>query len=321
MESWTKTLVTEDQLRAIARAHLHEHGALRGVRELTDGWFNTAYALELADGQRFVMKLAPADTVRVMRYERDIMRSEVEVMRTVRASTTVPVPRIVAYDTSRTLVDADFFCMEFLPGQPLAQLRATLPAAMSTHIDEQIGGLLRQMNALQHTAFGYYATPHSRCWRDAFALMLDDVLADGRDRDVTLPVADLRALFADLLPVMDGVPTPCLVHWDLWDGNIFADAASGQITGIIDFERALWGDPLIEATFVNLDAESAVIRGYGQPLLATPEQRCRRMLYNIYLALIMVVECAFRGYTRDREAEARATLTQYMNMDFPLVCS
>jgi Phosphotransferase enzyme family len=44
---------------------------------------------------------------------------------------------------------------------------------------------------------------------------------------------------------LDDVRTPVLVHFDLWDGNILLDRISGsvEIGGLIDAERAFWGDP------------------------------------------------------------------------------
>jgi len=40
------------------------------------------------------------------------------------------------------------------------------------------------------------------------------------------------------MDLLDVVRTPRLIHFDLWDGNILVEA--GQITGLIDGERAFW---------------------------------------------------------------------------------
>jgi len=57
---------------------------------------------------------------------------------------------------------------------------------------------------------------------------------------------------------------PQLVHWDAWDANFFVK--DGKITGILDFERALWADPLMEAQFRALafGGVSESMRGYGK---------------------------------------------------------
>ena len=109
--------------------------------------------------------------------------------------------------------------------------------------------------------------------------------------------------------VLDTVTVPQLVHWDLWDGNIFVDPNTGRINGIVDFERALWGDPLMECQFEFRGPQSAYAEGYGRPMFLTEEDTIRRILYNVYLYAIMVIECTFRQYDNDgQERWARGKL-------------
>ena len=95
------------------------------------------------------------------------------------------------------------------------------------------------------------------------------------------------------MPALDEVTEACLVHWDLWDGNIFIH--EGQISGIIDFERAFWGEPLIEHYFSHFSQCAAFEEGYGRAVV-TETERIRRSLYDLFLDLILVIECAYRQY-------------------------
>jgi aminoglycoside phosphotransferase (APT) family kinase protein len=109
------------------------------------------------------------------------------------------------------------------------------------------------------------------------------------------------------------VQTPCLVHWDLWDGNIFVHPETKQITGYIDFERALWADPLMEVNFGAFGENPAFLAGYGLKMLDTAAKRCRRTLYNIYLFLIMVIEPYYRQFAdKGQEMWAREMLRQQL---------
>ena len=288
---------------------------VRTFQELTDGYFNAAYLIELEDGRRCVLKVAPPAAVRVLRYERGIMYAEVEVMRLVRARTTMPVPEIYRFDASGRLLESPYFLMEFVPGVPLDKLRPTLTPADQQAIDRQIGAYLRQMNDIAGSSFGYIAPAAERygAWRPAFLAMLDDVLADGAAMDVSLPQRydDIRQQVQRCAAVLDELATPRLVHWDLWDGNIFVDPATHAILGVIDFERALWGDPLMEVQFRRLEAPAGFAEGYRRSVLSTPTERLRRVLYNIYLYLIMVIEAAYRQYdSQDLELWARQQLAQ-----------
>jgi len=105
---------------------------------------------------------------------------------------------------------------------------------------------------------------------------------------------------------LDEVQSPTLVHWDLWDGNIFVDSNTGAVTGLIDFERVLWADPLIETNFGS--PRPGFLEAYGETIVQTPGARSRRLLYDLYLYLIMVIECRFRHFTTEHETWTRTML-------------
>ena len=59
-----------------------------------------------------------------------------------------------------------------------------------------------------------------------------------------VPPSRVAAVVEDASGVLDAVRRPALVHFDLWDGNVLADA--GALTGLVDGERYLYGDPLVD---------------------------------------------------------------------------
>lgn len=99
------------------------------------------------------------------------------------------------------------------------------------------------------------------------------------------------------------VTVPCLVHWDLWEGNVFV--SGGKITGIIDWERALWADPLLKLGFRTYDDPADFLEGYGKREFS-PAERRRVKWYNIYLMVLTALECDYRGY-QDRSSYEYAT--------------
>lgn len=310
MQSLTKSTVAAESLHEIARLHFNR--PLRRIEELKDGLFNAAYALELDDGLRAVIKIAPPESVRLLRYEKDIVRAEVDVMRLVRAQANITAPEIYAYDPSRRLLPSEYFIMACLPGTPFNKLRESLPAEVQADIFRQAGQILRRMNDLSGPHFGLWSQPDYQrpTWREAFGLLMDALLQDGEAIAAQLPrsYATLRSELPKFYDALDEVTTPRLIHWDLWDGNIFVDER-GQITGLIDFERALWADPLMEANFVFHVNERAFFEGYGRDPFDLPGSPIRRTLYNVYLYLIMIIECYYRRYETDgQEKWAREQL-------------
>ena len=286
---------------------------LAAVTELTEGWFNAAYSLTLDDGRQCVLKVAPPPAVAVMTYEHDIMATEVAALRLVRERTTLPVPRVLWSDTSCRRVPSALFLMEHCGGRLLSEVRPGLTIEQQRTVDAQLAGFLRQANSITNPTFGLQArsaTTFGR-WSDAFVHLVDDVLADGEAMSVDLPVSaeQIHTVVCDHHDVLDEVTVPCFVHWDLWDSNVFVDPETLGVIGLIDFERALWGDPLMEAQFLSKAADAAFVEAYGVAILATPEAVRRRLLYDLYLFLIMVVEVAYRHYpTDDIEHFARSRL-------------
>ena len=317
--SRSKTPVTQERAQAIVHHVFGRRASLLNFSELTDGYFNAAYQLELTDGQMCVLKVAPPDNIRVLRYEKGIMQAEVEAIRLVRQYTQVPAPEIFAHDRSRQIISSDYFVMSFLPGVPLNKVRKDLTAEQNAAMDRQAGIYLRQMNTIRGACFGALSQPERQfdSWRSACDALLRDVLQDGQDLHVHLPLPydEIYLLLSRHYAALDEVTAPSLVHWDLWDGNIFLDPETKSITGIIDFERALWGDPLMEANFVFWQNSQAFTEGYGTPMLDTPARRTRRLLYNVYLWLIMVIECYYREYENDHQEKwAREQLARDLNL-------
>jgi aminoglycoside phosphotransferase (APT) family kinase protein len=272
------------------------------VAELKDGWFNVVYDVRLADGRQVVLKIAPPVGAEVMTYERNIMETEVSSMRRVHENPAIPVPRIYFFDQARDLCDADYFFMEKLRGDNLGRVKSDLPPAVRAKIEGRIGEIIRAINGVTGTYFGYPGNPalRSASWRSAFAGIVESILEDGRrkDADYGHDPDEIRAVVAKHAPALEGVKTPRLVHWDAWDPNFFVE--DGEVTGLVDFERALWGDPLMEAQFRPLFGEGTanILSGYGKTRFSSEEeQRCH--LYTLHLALVMSTECSYRSYDTD----------------------
>lgn len=303
MYSISKITLTQDSVQEVIRHHFGSQRKIAVFTELVEGLYAAAARIELDDGFACVLKAAPPASRTVLRYEKDIMRAEVESMRLVRARTDLPVAEILAYDTSRSLLPSEYFLMKVLPGTPLHKIRQEIPAEPQTLINRELGRMTRELSQITNDCFGYWSQPQppGTGWRATYQKMVDGVLADGVDIGASLPLPydEVLRLIQPHLPALDEVTTPRLVHWDLWDGNIFVDPQSYAITGLIDFERALWADPLMEVVFADRDPHSHAAQGFGGGVLSTPTEQQRRMLYSMYLWLIMLIEIPYRQYDND----------------------
>lgn len=294
------------------RAAFGDDAVLHSFDECTEGWFNAVHRLGLADGRAVILKVAPPADVPVLRYEHDLITTEVDALRLVGERTDVPVPAVLAWHPEGGVLPSPWFVMEVCPGVLLSTLRDGLDPAQQLTVDTQTVRHLASMHAIGGPGFGRPAAGGSHpTWSGAFAELIDDLLADGTDAgvDLPVPVTSIRDLVARSTDALDEVRSPRLVHWDVWDPNVFVDPASLRVVGIIDFERVLWADPLMEAQFVAKRADDELIAAYGSPLFEAPGAARRRRLYDLYLYLVMIIESSYRNYeTDDIESFARLCL-------------
>jgi aminoglycoside phosphotransferase (APT) family kinase protein len=299
----------DEQLAGVLAACGVDPGRMASWSELSEASFNTAYRIRLTGGDGLVLKVAPDPAMPVLAYEHDIMRTETLFYRT--AAGVVPVPRVVHADFSRQLIDSDYLLMTELPGENWYWLRDQVTDGDRTRLRTELGGLVAALHRITGTEFGYPQGKTDAGWRVAFLGMLDALLSDAVRWATPLPlsVTRIRALADANAGVLDEVTTPVLVHFDLWPGNILLDR--GTITGLVDGERAFWGDPLAEMASLelseNIEDDDAFLDGYGGIVFDGAARR-RLALYRAYLYLIMLVEGAPRGYSGpEREALVTAT--------------
>lgn len=304
MESKTKNKKTREQIeRMVGQAFNGRQlaPAQDAITELKEGWFNAAYNIRLDDGRELILKIAPPHGAEVMLYEKNIMATEVAALRLVRQNPAIPVPEIYFFDDTHDLCDASYFFMEKIYGDNLEHVKASLPAETQEAIDLQIGKIIREINSFPGTYFGYDGNPDLRAntWKEAFLKIIEAVLEDAARKNVQFDFSydQLRAVIHHHAPALEEVTTPCLVHWDAWNLNFFVK--DGRISGIIDFERALWAEPLMESQFRYFgEPNTNTMRGYGKTSFTFAEEQ-RKHLYALHLALVMHVECYYRNYDTD----------------------
>lgn len=316
MDSITKINLSSSEINVLVKNAFGKDNEVNKVEEFKDGWFNSIYSIELQDRREIVLKISPPQKVKILRYEKNIMKAEVEVLRLLKAKGKVPVPDVFFYDISRTLIDNDYFFMEKVIGQPFNKIKASFSEKEKENIEIELGAYNSLINDIKGKKFGYFAQPDTnvRSWSEAFFNMVKDILQDGEEYNVKLPIEyeEMKELIKNRFELLDKVTEPSLTHWDLHDGNVLVNES--RITGIIDCDRAIWGDPLIEVYFGNFSDRTNFCKGYGTQMLNTEEEKCRRAIYNVYLCLIMVIESYYRGYDENHKKWTYKLLEEEINI-------
>ncbi|MFD9049407.1 phosphotransferase family protein [Streptomyces zaomyceticus] len=292
---------------------------------LGGGLYNSARLLELDDGRRLVLKTAPPADAPALTHERGLLGTEALFHR-LAAGAGARVPTVLHHEPAGPGVPSEWLLLSYLDGTTWADARERLTPADHAVLRRRLGATLARVASVTGPAYGY----PRRCpglsaadWPSAFTAMLRAVLDDASRFGVALPapaesLAELPVRFGHRLAE---VRRPALVHFDAWEGNIVlgrapngvregsgevADTGVWRLNGLIDGERAFFGDPLAE--LVGLDPlgaaedDAGLLAGYRSvaPGLAVDGgARVRLALYRVYLALVMRVESVPRSYGGD----------------------
>lgn len=309
MSSPTQRRLTPSDIGDLARASFGPNTRLAECAELSGGGFAAVWRVRLADGRTTVLKVAPESGIRLLRYEQDLITAEASYFNLVRRHTDdVPVPEVLF------LADGgEWLFTSHLNGTALPELQG----GNHTQVRHDLGRAMAQVHAITGAEFGYAtgARPRGSQWWEVFATMVEDLLADAVTWKVELPVDPqlIRELIKANAAVLDEVQRPALVHFDLWDGNVLAAADAGgelRLTGLVDGERYLYGDPLIDFVSpailrqIEDEPEHPFLHGYaeaiGEPITFDTAAKLRLGLYRMHLYLLMTVEMPSRGMNADQ---------------------
>ncbi len=180
-------------------------------------------------------------------------------------------------------------------------------------IRKEMAGYLAQLHNIHGDYFGYFTKDESRqykTWKMAFFSMFSQILKDSRAHGVKLPYREIQDTLKRHSRLLEDVGTPSLVEYDCHEGNIFVkNAGSGyHIEGILDFERAFWGDPAADfpAAFIfkdDLRKEKAFLAAYMEATGKTAYTKAdenKYQLYRLYILTIMSAETFRYGFLYGR---------------------
>ncbi|BCE03340.1 phosphotransferase family protein [Marinicellulosiphila megalodicopiae] len=301
MRSNTKITLDKDTIKKLSNKAFGPK-QISDTQELTYGWFNTAYKITFNDQTTVVLKVGPPQHAPIMCYEKNMMQAEINCTELVSKRLNIPSPKVLFSDLTKQDIDYPYFFMDFMPGIIWNTIRDDLSEDQNNQLLFQLGEITAKINSIQNAHFGYFdlSEKHTN-WFDAFSAMSTQLFNDAKTYNIKLPLtqSEYTTLLNDYQSIFAEVTQAQLVHWDLSPSNIFIDEQDHchcHILGAIDFERAIWGDPLMESILFDKNNIEAYSKGYQQNLLTTDNQKSRRLFYNLYLCLIIVIEDGPRDY-------------------------
>lgn len=304
MKSKTKNRLSREKICELVQCHFGRECRIGEITELKGGMFNAIYKIQRIKEQDFlILKVGVAPGTRLLTYEQDIMPVEVACYQMISEQTSVPVPKALAWDFSRSNLNSNYFFMTFLTGESFSRAMKKMDQKNIDQVRKELAGYMAQLHRIHGQYFGYFTQDKEYqypTWKTAFFHMFDQILKDSRDHKVRLPYNKIRQTIKKHESLLEDVDVPSLVEYDCHEGNIFVkETDSGwHIEGILDFERAFWGDPAADfpAAFIfkdDLREEKAFLKAYMAAVgkeSYTRRDEDKYQLYRLYILTIMAAE-------------------------------
>ena len=331
MKSITKNLLTEEQIRNLVKVNFGDSWGVSSITELKGGMFNSAYLIERPEEKdNIVLKVSLKPGTKTLTYEKDPMPTEVAVFKLVEEKTTIPTPRVLAYDFSKKNIPSNYFFMTALEGTAMHMVQKKMSKENVAKLKKELASYLAQLHQIKGEYFGYFTEDWNRqykTWREAFLNMMAMILEDGKKNGTKLPYERYEKVLKEKSGYLEAVKEPSLVDYDLWAGNVFVKQQGEEyvLEGIIDFERAFWGDPLADfggsvMLLDNIYEEPDVWKSYQEKAKLgrglSNEDQIRRAFYGLYIYTIMAAETFRYGflYSRIQGLFAMKNIKKYLKI-------
>jgi aminoglycoside phosphotransferase (APT) family kinase protein len=193
------------------------------------------------------------------------------VLRLVRG--VLPVPEVLeARRPDERAGTPGLLVTSFLPGERLDLCLPTLSEALRGVVARELGRLLGRLAMMPQLRAGLFvdgalrvepfpAAADLRAWVESHRTGTALATWSAPEYDALLAVAEQAQ------DVLDDIDRVCLVHSDFNPKNLLVDPASGQVTGLLDWEFAHAGSPVTDlGNLLRFDREpaflEAVLAGY-----------------------------------------------------------
>lgn len=286
--------VTPEQLCAMCETAFQGR-IVTAIQEIAGGFFNNTFVV-YADEEKFILRVSPHRDIHMSLYEQALMRREYNIQPYFMPMGNL-FPQTVFADFTHRICERDYVVQTFLEGVNWEGIKDKLSQEENSRIWYEIGCIAKQISSVTSDLFGP-PNPAKQfpTWSGYLLAYLSGMRTDMAEMGYAYPQVDR---FIDLLgnhtAILDSIGKPRLVHGDLWEKNILIIKENGRwrISGILDSERAYWGDEISEWIHTFINVYPSYWEGYGE-LFCSENRELRRLLYRGADHVMAATECRLR---------------------------
>lgn len=218
------------------------------------------------------------------------------------------IPPLLFVDFTHQIIGRDYMFQAYCAGEQWELIADELDEEDELALWRQCGAIVRRLHDTVGDHFGWPAPgPRYESWAETVMARLDQILAELERYELSTDSMRKVCDYLQRTPELFAeVQRPCLLHGDLWRFNLLVDRqlSPPQIVGVLDADRAWWGDPLADWIIFLLairkghaewqEAIAAFCETYGD-LTADAQAQQRLTLYKaMHLGNIMAW-CHYQG--------------------------
>ena len=218
-------------MEALAGCHLHQ-----------------LISIHLSNGSRLFLKVGPSPSAALLRHEHYHLRSEA-VAYSALAKSNLPVPTLLKYEKNSVHLGAPFMLTSRLDGVKYSDLLPHLMPSEKASIERQLRSHSSVISRYSSSRFGHLGmvamkSGGYKTWREAFVSMIDSIIMDAEDMIVNLAYFQIRSALSRWESCLDDVTEARLVVLGLESPeNVLINRKTNEVSGLLDFGQAIWGDP------------------------------------------------------------------------------
>lgn len=284
--------IPKEQLLTICHTHLGNQPEIELIKELSGGMFNNTFLIKRIGKPDVIMRIGPHPDVYVFSNETLLLQREHDISPAF-APFIGLTPETIGIDFSHTLINRDIMFQSFLTGELWDEVKDELTAAENEHLWHELGEISAKIHAVEGSHFGYPAPmPSFKTWSQAILAITNSMWQD--IKNLSLDDSGIEAyvtLVEKGSTFINEIATPKLIHGDLWPKNVLINRTISppQITGLLDAERAMWGDPAAEWIYYFLEIPDSYWEGNGR-FPSTPSSQFRHHVYQGLYDIQIILE-------------------------------
>ncbi|KAH8077729.1 hypothetical protein BXZ70DRAFT_694338 [Cristinia sonorae] len=282
-----------------------------------------SFVATTADGTSYLLKAASLPPSDPPTYTPNTLEFEYSLAQKLSKLGDVPQPKLIAFDPSQSIIPYPYLLSSKPTGITLSVAKASkkLTDRQELLLDLRLGTLFRRVHdEVQNDWFGLASQEKDEMynWQEAFTYLVESVLFDARQLGEELPYDDIGRYLSRAIGffLFDDCEVPSLVSFFgdadsiTVDFNPESSPQDGEIpiTSILPLSHALWGDPLMEAMFV--DPSKAFVEGYGGSPIVFSRQVTKQMWYTLFRALVILVQSHTLESGEEKRQWARGVVLQ-----------